>query len=118
MIHKLTQSAGEAKKGMLDMATKLRELRGLPEVTQRQLKEQQTKATGKDGEAPEPLMTRSHWEALLDSNKTASSLPPAPVKGGLFMDACEKVKTTLRQILQFASPAKAIAPVLKVNNKS
>ena len=41
-IHKLTQlSMEEAQKGMLEMATELRELRGLPKVIQKQFEEQQ-----------------------------------------------------------------------------
>ena len=35
-IQKLTQSIEEAQKGMLVMATELRELRGLPEAIQKQ----------------------------------------------------------------------------------
>ena len=89
------------------MATELRELRGLPEAIQKQFEEQQTKATGTDDEMPEPLMTMSQWKALLESNKKASSLPPAPVKAGLFTAACEKVKATPRHCLQAASPATA-----------
>ena len=38
-IQKLTQSMEEAQKGMLDMATELRELRGLPEAIQKQFEE-------------------------------------------------------------------------------
>ena len=38
----------EAHKGMLDMTTGLRELRGLPEAVQTQLEEQQAKSDGKD----------------------------------------------------------------------
>ena len=42
-IQKPTQSV---EKGMLNMATELRELRGLPEATQKQLEEQQKPAAG------------------------------------------------------------------------
>ena len=46
----------------------------------------------------------SQWKELLDSNKKAASLlphslPPTPVKSGLFTTACEKVKATPRQIV-------------------
>ena len=58
-IPKLTQSAGEAQKGMLDMATELRELRGLPEAIQKQSEEQQKQTTGNDDDVPEPLLTMS-----------------------------------------------------------
>ena len=49
----------------------------------------------------------SQWKSLHESNKKASSLPPTPVKAGLFTAACEKPKATPRQILQLASPATA-----------
>ena len=54
-------------------------------------------------------MTMSQRKALLESNKKASSLPPTPVKAGLFTAACEKVTATVtpRQTLQLASPATA-----------
>ena len=61
---------------MLDMATDLRELRGLPEAIQTQLEEQQAKRSGKDKDKPEPLMTMSQWKELLETDKTGSSLPP------------------------------------------
>ena len=63
--------------------------------------------TGKDDEKEEPLMVMSQWKALLESNNKASSLPPTTVKPGLFTAACEKVKTTPRQILQLVAPATA-----------
>ena len=44
---------------------------------------------------------------MFESNQKASSLPPIPVKAGLFTAAREKVKATMRQILQLASPATA-----------
>ena len=87
------------------MATELRELRGLPEAIQKQFSAQQKRTTGKDDDVPEPLMTMSQWKAILESNKKASSLPPTPVKAGLFTTACDKIKATPRQILQSASPA-------------
>ena len=46
------------------MATKLRELRGLPEAIQKQFEEQQKKTTGKDDDVPGPLMTMSQWKVL------------------------------------------------------
>ena len=60
-IQKLTQSAEEAQKGMLHMATELHELRGLPKLkaTRKQFEEQQKKVTGKADDVPEPLMTMS-----------------------------------------------------------
>ena len=93
-IQKLSQSAEEAQKGMLGMANELRKLRGLPEVIQKQFEEQQKTTTGNDNNVPEPLMTMSQWKALLESNKKASSLSPAPVKAGLFTTACKKIKAT------------------------
>ena len=45
-VQKLTQSMEEAPTGMLNMATKLHELRGLPEAIQKQFKEQQAKSEG------------------------------------------------------------------------
>ena len=109
----------KAQKGMLDMATQLRELRGLPEAIQKQFEEQQAKSDGKDKEKAEPLMTMSQWKELLETNKKASTLPPAPAncKAGLHSSlcqalcrACEKVKATPRHILQLASPATAASP--------
>ena len=97
----------EAQKGMLDMATELHELRGLPEAIQNQFEEQQAKSDGKDKEKAKPLMTMSQWKALLETNKKASSLPPTPAKAGLFTSACETVKATPRKGLQLASPATA-----------
>ena len=47
----------------------------------------------------------SQWKELLESNKKTASLPPTPVKAGLFTAAYEKVKATPRHILQLASPA-------------
>ena len=44
---------------------------------------------------------------MLAPNKKPTSLPPTPVKAGLFTAACEKVKATPRQILQLASPTPA-----------
>ena len=49
-IQELTQFVEEAQKGMLDMATELRELRGLPEAIQKQFEEQQKAAAGKCSE--------------------------------------------------------------------
>ena len=97
-IQKLTQSMEEAQKGMLDMATELRELRGLPDAIQKQFEEQQAKSDGKDKEKPEPLITMVQWKELLETNKKASSLPPTPAKAasGLFTAACGKVKATKR----------------------
>ena len=58
-IQTFTQSVKEGQKGMLDMATKLRELRGLypRRCTQKQFEEHQKKATGKDDNMPEPWCT-------------------------------------------------------------
>ena len=81
--------------------------RGLPKAIQKQFEEQQERSEGKEKEKPEPLPTMSQWKELLVSNKKATSLPPTPVKAGLFTVACEKVKAIPRQILQFASPAPA-----------
>ena len=53
------------------------------------------------------MLTMSQWKELLASNKKATSLPPTPVKAGLFTVACEKVKATPRHILQLASPTPA-----------
>ena len=63
-IQKLTKSMEEAQKGMhadamLNMATELRELRGLPELIEKQFDEQQEKHNGKDEEKAEPLLTMS-----------------------------------------------------------
>ena len=106
-IQKLTQSMEEAQKGMLEMATKLHELRGLPKAIQKQFKEQQERSEGKDKGKPEPLLTMSQWKELLASNKKATSLPPTPVKAGLFTAAGANIKATPRQILQLASPTPA-----------
>ena len=45
-MQKLTQSVEEAQKGMLDMATELRELRGLPELIKMQFNEPQEEHDG------------------------------------------------------------------------
>ena len=45
-------------------------------------------------------MTMSQWKALLESNKKASSLPPTPVKAGLFTTACGEFKATRSLHLQ------------------
>ena len=73
-----------AQQGRLAMATELRELRGLPRAIQKQFTEQQEKSEGKEKEKPEPLLTLSLWKELLATNKKATSLPPTPVKAGLF----------------------------------
>ena len=72
-------------KGIPQMATELRELRGrrLPEAIQIQCEEHQKKATRKANGKEEPLMTMPQWKVLLESNKNASSLPPTPVEAGL-----------------------------------
>ena len=75
-IQKLTRSMEEAQKGMVDMATELCELRGLPEAIRKQFEEQQAKGDGKYKEKPEPLMTMSQWKELLETNQKASSLYP------------------------------------------
>ena len=49
----------------------------------------------------------SQWKSLHESNKKASSLPPTPVKAGLFTTACEDIKATTRQIPQSGSLATA-----------
>ena len=92
---------------MLDMATELRELRGLPEAMKNQFDEQQAKSVGKEKEEAKPLLTMSQWKVLLESNKKASSLPPTPAKAGIFTAACEKVKAAPNQILQLTSAATA-----------
>ena len=84
----------DAKKGVLDMATELRELRGPPEAIQKQFDELQAKSDGKEKEKADPLLTIPQWEELFASNKKASSPPPIPAKAGLFTSACEKVKAT------------------------
>ena len=83
----------EAQKCMLDMATELRELRGLPKAIQKQFEEHQERSEGKDKGKPGPLLTMSQWKELLESNKKATSLPPTPVKAGLFTAACANIKT-------------------------
>ena len=55
----LKQSMEEAQKGMLDVATELREVRGMPEWIQKQLNGQQEKHNGKDKEKAKPLRTMS-----------------------------------------------------------
>ena len=52
-------------------------------------------------------MSQWNLKELLESNKKAASLPPTPVKAGLFTVACEKVKATPRQFLQFTLPTPA-----------
>ena len=79
-IQKLTQSMEEAQKGILQTATELRELRGVPKAIQKQFDEHQERSEGKDKGKPEPLLTMSQWKELLASNKKATSLPPNPVK--------------------------------------
>ena len=44
----------------IDMATELRELRGLPKATQKQCEEQQEKGEEKDKEKPEPLLSTDY----------------------------------------------------------
>ena len=81
----------EAQKGMLDMATELRERRSLPDAITKQFDEQQAKSDGKEKEKAEPLLTMSQWKELLElTNKKASSLPPTPAKAGLFTASCER----------------------------
>ena len=106
-LQKLTQSMMEAQKGMLDIATELSELRGLPEAIQKKFDKQQAKNDGKVNEKAQPLLTMSQWKELLESSKKASSLPPTPANAGLFTSACEKAKAAPRQVLQLASPATA-----------
>ena len=65
-ICKLTQSMEEVQKGMLDMATELREVKGLPEAIQNEFDEQQAKSDGKEKEKAEPLLTMSQWKELLE----------------------------------------------------
>ena len=61
---KLPQSDEEAQNLMLDMATELRELRGLPEAIQKQLEEQQKAAAGKDEEKDAP---QSDYDVSMES---------------------------------------------------
>ena len=105
-IQILKQTMEESQKGILDIATELLELRGLPEVIQKQFSEQQAKRNGNDKEKAEPLMTMLQWKALLENNK-ASPIPPTPAKAGLFTAACGKAKATPRQMLPLALPATA-----------
>ena len=63
----------DAQKGMLEMATELCELRGLPRAIQKQFEEQQEKSEGKEKEKLEPLLTLSQWKELLATNKKATS---------------------------------------------
>ena len=49
-IQKLTQSMDEAQKGMLEMATELRGLRGLPKAIQKQFEEQAAGEKRREGE--------------------------------------------------------------------
>lgn len=56
----------EDQKGMLEMATELRELRGLPKAVQKQFEEQQERSEGKDEGKPESLLTMSQWKKLLE----------------------------------------------------
>ena len=106
-IQKLTQSMEDAQKGMLAMATELRELRGLPRAIPKQFEEQQEKSEGKEKANSEPLLKMTQCKELLVTNKKATSLPPTPVKAGLFTEVGAKVKATPRQILQLASPTPA-----------
>ena len=96
----------------IDMATELRELRGLPKATQKQCEEPQEKGEEKDREKPEPLLTMLQWKELLESNKKAASLPPTPVKAaaGLFTTACANIKATPSHILQLAPPTPTASP--------
>ena len=90
----------ESQKGMLEMATELRELRGLPKAIQKQFEEQQDRSEGQDKGKPEPLLTMSQWKELLESNKEDAPPPPTPVKAVLVTEACAKPKATSRQTLQ------------------
>jgi hypothetical protein len=85
---------------MIEMATELRELRGLPAAIQKTFDEQISNAKGTDP-APEPLLTMSQWKELQETNKKERSLPPTPIKPGLFTEACEKMRVvTPLQLLQ------------------
>ena len=96
---------------MIEMATKLRELCGLPAVIKKSFDQQLSEAKGANP-APEPLLTLSQWKALQETNKKEQSLPPTPVKPGLFTAACEKVRIiTPRHLLQ-ASPQQASVTTL------
>ena len=58
--------------------------------------------------APEPLLTMSQWKELQETNKKERSLPPTPIKPGLFTEVCKRVRiVTPRQLLQ-ESPQQAL----------
>ena len=82
------------------MPPELRELRGLPAAIQNPFDVQLSNARGADP-APEPSLTLSQWNELQEMHKKERSLPPTPVKPGLFTAACGKVRIiTPHQLLQ------------------
>ena len=102
-VQKLASGLKDAQRGMIEMATELRELRGLPAAIQNTFDAQLSNARGA-GPAPEPLLTLSQWKELQETNKKERSLPPTLIKPGLFTAACEKVRIfTPRQLLQDSS---------------
>ena len=99
-VQKLAIGLEAAQKGMIEMATELRELRGLPAAIQKTFDAQISNAKGTDP-APEPLLTMSQWKELQETNKKERSLPPTPIKPGLFTEVCEKMRiVTPLQLLQ------------------
>ena len=87
---------------MIEMATKLWELRGLPAAIKKTFDQQLSEARGANP-APEPLLqlSLSQWRELQETNKKERPLPLTPVKPGLFTVACEQEQTvTPRQLLQ------------------
>ena len=78
-VQKLASGLEEAQKGMIEMATELRELCGLPAAIQKPFGEQFSNARVADP-APEPLLSLSQWKESQETNKKERSLPPTPVK--------------------------------------
>ena len=99
-VQKLAIGLEAAQKGMIEMATELRELGGLPAAIQKTFDAQISNAKGADP-APEPLLTMSQWKELQETNKKERSLPLTPIKPGLFTEVCEKMRiVTPLQLLQ------------------
>ena len=99
-VQQLASGLEDAQRSMIEMATELRELRGLPAAIRNPFDEQLSNARGTEP-APEPLLTMPQWKELQETNKKKQSLPPIPIKPGLFTAACDKVRiVTPRQLLQ------------------
>ena len=90
-VRKLASGLAEVQRGMVEMATELRELRGLPAAIPITFDAQLSDTRGSDP-APEPLLALPQGKEWQETNKKERSLPPTPIKPRLFTAVCEKVR--------------------------